>query len=320
MLLNDFNKDCFISLIFSGAFGNNLFQVATLIAHAEKNSIPFIVGYWSHFNSTTQQWLDRHKQWCETNPMFRPFAVPDSVKLYGRGYNWPNMFPRLPYFHNSDNTVPSNYNANRVQDKWSYRVDTGREGVYDPIDVGVGTQIQGYFFNKEYWHKQRESVLYFLTFSETFMKKACENIQKTLNTKTTVSLNMRYLDETIPSDILLKETLVDDLESFDWVVRAIEYFPEDYVFIVTSNDLKKGIKQLEDRFPNRTFMPVSGNPGEQMAACSACDNHIVVNSTFAFWCAYLDKNQPNGVTIYSPKFKQRHSPNVVPYDEWIELD
>ena len=36
--------------------------------------------------------------------------------------------------------------------------------------------------------------------------------------------------------------------------------------------------------------------------------------------AYLDKNQPNGVTIYSPKFKQRHSPNVVPYDEWIELD
>ena len=45
----------------------------TLIAYAKQRDMDFIVGYWSHFNSTRTDITPSPD--CDRNPFFMPFAV-----------------------------------------------------------------------------------------------------------------------------------------------------------------------------------------------------------------------------------------------------
>lgn len=50
-----------------------------------------------------------------------------------------------------------------------------------------------------------------------------------------------------------------------------------------------------------------------------CEYHILNISTFSFWSAFLDINQPNSKVFYPQLFCGDHSEYMIPYSEWQKI-
>lgn len=310
-----FNKEEVISPILCGGFGNNLFQIAATIQYSYEMDYPFVIGYWTSYNSKTKLPPNHGSSAAgDFNPYFQPWGGWPGTNY--RDFTWSNMFPRLPYFKNPDNTIDGAYNATNVDDKYAYGTDPTLPGQYIAIDCKLGQQIQGYFFNKRYWHKARYEVLKYLGFSQSYLYESLSRLPHFLRSMNTVSLNFRLPDSDYAGDVELSENLKKDLEGLDWIRKAINYFPKDILIVVTSNNAEKAKKLLKSEFPDSSFFFIVGSPGFQMAVSSSCNHHILTSSTFSFWCCYLDPKQPMGHTVYSENFIERHSEHLIPYLQW----
>lgn len=302
----------YISPILCGGFGNNLYQVATAIHYSKTNNIPFIIGYWDSHNSRALLSKDHPSAWAgKPNPYFQPWGGWSGTDY--PDFTWSNMFPNLPYQHELGETF-------NVDDKYAYEYDTGEAGEYIPLDFGPGTQFQGYFFNHKYWHESRYEILNYLRFDNNYIESNEFYLPHYLQAMTTVSLNFRLPDAFYAGDLELKDQLVEDLESLDWLKKAINYFPSTSLFVVTSNDPYKARQILREHFPNKFFYFIIGSPGAQMVASINCAHHILTSSTFSFWCCYLDPKQPMGHTVYSKNFLRRHSNYSIPFSQWRLLE
>jgi len=316
MYNDSFDKSQYISPILMGGFGNNLFQIAATIKYCEDNNYPMIFGYWTSYNSKLCL-PENHvsNEAGKPNPYFQPWGGWPGTNFHD--FTWHNMFPRLPLFHNEDNTVDGLFNTTEERDEWAYTFDTGETGGYYPLDVLPGQQFSGYFFNKQYWHPNRDTILQFLSFRNEYYRKNISYLSYSfLKQMNTVSLNFRLPETEYAGDKELLEGLQNDLENLDWIGRALDFYGDNALFVVTSNNAAKAKEILKSKFPDKKFYFVVGSPGFQMTSSIACTHHIMTCSTFSFWCCYLDPKQPMGNTIYSPSFTQRHSENMIPYKEW----
>tara|TARA_B100000424_G_C22939800_1_gene500106 strand:- start:528 stop:1478 length:951 start_codon:yes stop_codon:yes gene_type:complete len=314
-----FDKSKFISPILCGGFGNNLFQVATAIHHHNVTGHPFIIGYWTSSQSQSRLPVDHVSHDAgKHNPYFQPWGGWSGTNY--SDFTWPFMFPQLPYFDNPNNIEDGYFNTTNEDAKWAYQYDTGSGGEYIPLDVKPGTQFQGYFFNHKYWHESRDLIKFYLGFGHDYHELGITYVPHYLKAMTTVSLNIRLPDLDYAGDMELKDDLLKDLEDWDWIERAMNYFPDNTLFLVTSNDSYRAKNIMKEKFPDKKLYFAVGSPGYQMLLSTQCAHHIVTCSTFSFWCAYLDPKQPMGHTIYSPSFPKRHSKNCIPYDIWVQLD
>lgn len=114
-----------------------------------------------------------------------------------------------------------------------------------------------------------------------------------------------------------------DVATETYYSNAIEYInsritnPHYYVF---SNDLdwcKENIKA-----DNITF--ISGNLGSNswrdMQLMSECKHHIIANSSFSWWGAWLSKYEKDNITIRPKWFIRNVQTNDIYPDRWIEID
>ena len=70
---------------------------------------------------------------------------------------------------------------------------------------------------------------------------------------------------------------------------------------------------------SQTFEIFVGDAFQSLRKMVECEYHILHVSTFSFWSAFLDPNQPNDKVIYPKSFTQTHSNNMIPYKEWQML-
>lgn len=108
-----------------------------------------------------------------------------------------------------------------------------------------------------------------------------------------------------------------DLGKTDYYEQAIAYFPYDN-FLVFSDDPKwcqekwgqDGHFKIMDR----------GDEIEDFNLMSSCKNHIIANSSFSWWSAYLSPNL--GKTIIAPSVKNWHTDGMertVCPSNWIRI-
>jgi hypothetical protein len=64
------------------------------------------------------------------------------------------------------------------------------------------------------------------------------------------------------------------------------------------------------------FEIFSGDAFQSLKKMVECEYHILHVSTFSFWAAFLDTQQPNSKVFYPESFIKTHSPNMIPYKEW----
>ena len=111
----------------------------------------------------------------------------------------------------------------------------------------------------------------------------------------------------------------------DYFIRAAEYMKKklrEPVFFVFSDDLNWARKNIGlEKFEKVVFVD-NVSPSSDMAVSSLAKNHIIINSTFVWWCAWLNKN-PKKIVV-SPRRWHIREPNDIKTSrtnlpEWIAM-
>jgi hypothetical protein len=146
--------------------------------------------------------------------------------------------------------------------------------------------------------------------------KCLDEVRKTLSVVSTikpntVSLHLRYC--TRPSD-----DHVNGYVENDFYTEALNQIPKGSRVFIFSDNNQKAKHQLmwfRKNF-NMTFEIFDGDAFQSLKKMVECEYHILHVSTFSFWSAFLDSEQPNSKVFYPSSFVNTHSPNMIPYKEW----
>jgi hypothetical protein len=157
--------------------------------------------------------------------------------------------------------------------------------------------LYGYFQTEKYFKNYREEILKTFTFKEEYSVQATtflfEKIHSTSMYKDIVSLHVRRGDYTLYPN---HHPVCSD----DYYQSAIGKFDlENSVFLVFSDDIEWCKKKFEGE--NFIFSDTS-NPYLDLAIMSLCDHHIIANSSFSWWGAWLNRSEDKKVIAPSRWF------------------
>jgi hypothetical protein len=186
---------------------------------------------------------------------------------------------------------------------------------------GTVNYYQGGWHSEKYYVDCRADILKAFRFDTTLMnaetKKLADEIRRT---RVSISLHVRR------GDYLQKPWGIYDFSHVatdEYYVKAIDFVKKQVggepVFYVFSDDPQWAPAQ--GIFPKGTVY-VSGHTGKEayldMQLMSLCRHHIIANSSFSWWGAWL--GQGEGRIILAPNRWYRHQerPDILP-DSWITI-
>ena len=163
--------------------------------------------------------------------------------------------------------------------------------------------LNGRFDLYTYWYNDIKKTIDGWKFKEDIFATAQERLKRIKNqlgwNKPTVSIHIRRGDYLLPQNNALAE-----LKNDYYLNALVENFQpiKDYTFLVFSNDIEFAKTQLEG--DNLYFVEPKGldsysytsSEKDDLALLSLCDHHIIANSSYSWWGAYLSKN-PNKKVI-----------------------
>ena len=246
------------------------------------------------------------------NQMFQYATLYSIAKT--RGYDF-----GIPYKTKSQNSYLnfclddcfSNLSAKDSSDTQQRYQARERNFEYNPGIFGVmdGTDILGYFQTEKYFKDYREQLLREFEFKQEIKQKA-EEI-RSLSKQRAISIHIRLGDY---------EGLQDKhpICPVEYYQEALSKLPTDCLVYIFSDDIKKAFETF--KFLNRQFViPETGNQYVDMCVMTLCDYHIIANSSFSWWGAWLsnskkviapsqwfgkDSNMPkNWSDIYCPEWE-----------------
>lgn len=251
------------------------------------------------------------------NQLFQIAATLATAKKYGRDAVF---FP--PKFHETDTKRPSYLNSPILNGKLMIGKDEDKRGIwesynedpyhrYRPIDLSKSrnnVMLNGYFQSSKYFEEYSNLI------RDLFKVNINLNIKKEeKEEKYTVSIHVRRTDYC---------KLGWDLK-ISYYKKCINYFLQEknIEFLIFSDD----IEWCKQEFKTKNFNSVisfvdSGADWEQLFIMSQCDAHIMSNSTFCWWAAYLgDPNKIKKVLVPEPWFRNTsYNPRI--YEEyWIRI-
>ena len=177
--------------------------------------------------------------------------------------------------------------------------------------------LQGYWQSERYFESVAEQVRRDFQFRLP-LSAADEALAQEIQSHHSVSVHIRRGD-------YLKERRRADYEvcTATYYRRAIAYIqahvPEP-VFYVFSDDPSWGKEQ--GLFPQGTRF-IDGHNGQQayidMQLMSLCRHHIIANSSFSWWGAWLGQTADTIVVAPRPWFHLRPRPDILPF-QWTPID
>lgn len=138
--------------------------------------------------------------------------------------------------------------------------------------------LYGYFQTEKYFEAIKNQVLSDFTFSVDVMKK-CKDMMKE---EKYISLHIRRGD--------YKElSHVHPLQPICYYEKALGHLDRTIPVLVFSDDIDWCISQ--NIFQNDRFIFQKNDAHIDMCMMSLCDYHIIANSSFSWWGAYLSKSR-----------------------------
>lgn len=179
-----------------------------------------------------------------------------------------------------------------------------------------------------YWYDSIGKEVAQWNFKPELQKQAEERmsgIKSELGDKPTVSIHLRR------GDYLLPHYPFCELTSDYYLKAIVGYFQpvEDYNFVIFSNDIEYA-KQIFSG-DNIWFVdPIGGekictdSEKEDLALLSLCDHHIIANSSYSWWGAYLSKNPNKKIICPTNWLDHRHESSWINGSyyppTWINID
>ena len=182
-----------------------------------------------------------------------------------------------------------------VKDLPSLPVVDERHFHYHEYEEREEAKFHGYFQSYRYFDNYRSSIL------EQFNIKTLQDNERIIhvNFKATVSMHFRIGDYKTMTDthpILPLQYYIEALHKISSRISTVLFFYE----IEDEKDVLEKIKAMRDVFPEIRFLSgIVDRPEDwrQMILMSKCYHHIIANSSFSWWGAYLSE----GTEIYYPK-------------------
>lgn len=199
----------------------------------------------------------------------------------------------------------------RLRRNLKYNVIYERPGENYPYDLNVyrrkfirNKYLQGYFQNIFYFQSCREDILRQFTPKERFSDEA-EELIRTLSEGNTCSLHVRGGDiEPLP------------IEYYKNAVKRLGDEQNGVKFIVFSNVRELAEKYAAELGVDAQFIWNLGKftDIEELFLMRACKRHILSDSTFSRWAAFLDVRGGEVYAPYTVDEKKIYSP------EWIKVE
>ena len=165
--------------------------------------------------------------------------------------------------------IPPIHNINVINDTFKY----------DPAKLPKGNSLlQGYWQSEKYFKNSKDIIINDFSPDERSQKKLVKKYPHV--TGISISLHIRRTD-------YLTSNGYHPIQTIDYYKKAIDILGEYENIFIFSDDIEWCKNNLS--FNNMIF--VEGNSDiEDLWLMSLCKKNIIVNSSFSWWGAYLNKN------------------------------
>jgi hypothetical protein len=185
-----------------------------------------------------------------------------------------------------------------------------------PLEPGIKTlYLVGYFQTHLLVEEVADDLRLELTFKEPAQGKNLEVLEQIIHSRNPVSLHIRRGDSTLP----VEGKVVLPMEYYFDAISMIKERLVDPTFFVFSDD----IPFVKENLPRDLGMVlVQHNDDfaahEDLRLMSSCRHHIIANSTFSWWGAWLNPRREKIVIAPRHWFlgEDNYSPGLFPHD-WM---
>lgn len=192
---------------------------------------------------------------------------------------------------------------------WIYQylceMQENKVSIMKQINKNVPTYLEGYFFNLEYF----DDIKHVLQ-RDFKLKKAIKlssELKETLKERKTVSIHVRR------GDFLKLNRDISQKGYYSDAIAMMSRYIENPNWLIFSDDIEWVKKNLDIPGEKIYVSEMGYEDYEELMIMKNCKNHIVANSTFSFWAAYLN-SEPEKKVICPKRWK----PEIVPED-WIKV-
>lgn len=178
-----------------------------------------------------------------------------------------------------------------------------------PIIFEPKMRLQGYFQEERYFAPYRDKLLDLFAPTAKDLKYIQKKYRSLLEQSTTVGVQIRYY----------RREVVDGYPQYGrrYLERAMALFPENSLFIVSSDNLEYAREQIPSWVKNVVFLV--GEPDYiDFFILSLCKDNIISNSSFGWWSAWLNQNPHKKVVCpaYWTGFSTEH---IFP-SSWVRIE
>jgi hypothetical protein len=172
--------------------------------------------------------------------------------------------------------------------------------------------IWGFFQSEKYFSNVRESILDDFSFKKKFREKA--------------KLELRRFESPISIHIRRSDYLTNENHSplgVDYYDSAISNYPKNSTFLIFTDDVS-WVKNQKLFKQNNMFVMSELLKNNYLDLCSMtmCDSHIIANSSFSWWGAWLSKQKKVIAPKYwfkNSKLEYLNTKDLIP-SNWIKVD
>jgi hypothetical protein len=210
------------------------------------------------------------------------FQIAATIGL-ARNHGWQFVFPPWPFAEHFAKPIPQSTSIGPTPRYFE------RSFCYHDIHLAERTDLVGFFQSEKYFkHCEQEVRDWF-----TPRPQLAERLQARfgdLSEKNTCSLHVRR-----GSYVHTWHERFVDLALGDYYEKAMQQLDDDTVFVVFSDE----IAWCKYRFRGDRFVFMEGQQDvDDLFLMSRCQSHIIANSSFSWWAAWLDQNP--GKTVIAP--------------------
>jgi hypothetical protein len=237
-----------------GGLGNQLFQIFATISYAMEHNQPFI--------------------------------FPFSKKLSDRNTYWDSLFSRIHCFTTNGKIAKMTIDQLLLIEPSVIEKEFNYGPLLSPLNPV--TKLYGYFQSYKYFVDRFETICSLLQIRQQQEKIKNDFLCYFSYDSPVISVHFRlgdYKNKQMYHPILPLEYYQKALQCFDKTKRTVLYFCEKEDDEVVSTN----IEILEMNFSHLLFIKVDNEieDWKQLLLMSCCDHHIIANSSFSWWGAYL---------------------------------
>lgn len=172
--------------------------------------------------------------------------------------------------------------------------------------------LSGYWQSEKYFSDIKERIRNTICFKGVNTERISLQVDK-MKAEESVSIHVRM------GDYLSQESVYGNICTREYYRRAVSYILENTnnpIFYIFSDEVDKAIQMLGIN----NYQLIVDNRGSEsykdMYIMSQCKHHIIANSTFSWWGAWLDDNGDK-IVIAPPKWNQLCKANEICVEDWI---